>query len=567
MTLSPAGLTIDPVTGAITLITSTDGSYDVTYTTNGMCPTSLAIPITITNTAVADFTFDIYCINDSDPVPTFINNGTGGVFSAPAGVVINPVTGSIDLDASTPGTYTITNDINIVGCAAVQATDDITIHELPTATISGGGAVCQGEPLPDVQVDLTGSGDWTFEYNFSNGGNGVVQTTVNPYVFQNALEGTYTLLSVTDNTTGCSNTANGSVDVIVNPTPQLVQANDVGLCDGDQYSVPTFQVSPNNATLNWVNVGDDVGFGMSGTGDIGSFTAVNTGSVPLIAFIEVTPTLGNCVGQTMTFKITVNPLPIIDISVDVDPSCLPVQVTLTNNETPVNNCLWSFGDGTTDTGCGTVVHDYTSEGCYTVTLTSTDDFGCSNSATVVDAVCLEPDPVANFVFDPATTDISDTEITFENLSEHADVYTWFFGDGNASTLENPIHTYGDTAREYVITLVAENALGCTDTAVSAIVIKDILLYWVPNAFTPDGDAHNQNFKPIFTSGFDPYDYTLLIFDRWGELIFESQNHEIGWDGTFQGNLVQDGVYVWKIEFKETMTDKRHQVYGHVTVLR
>ena len=102
---------------------------------------------------------------------------------------------------------------------------------------------------------------------------------------------------------------------------------------------------------------------------------------------------------------------------------------------------------------------------------------------------------------------------------------------------------------------------------TTIFDKDVLLYWVPNAFTPDGDEFNQVFKPIFTSGFDPYDYTLLIFDRWGELIFESHNHEVGWDGTYRGNLVQDGVYVWKLEFKETMTDKRHNKYGHVTILR
>jgi gliding motility-associated-like protein len=90
---------------------------------------------------------------------------------------------------------------------------------------------------------------------------------------------------------------------------------------------------------------------------------------------------------------------------------------------------------------------------------------------------------------------------------------------------------------------------------------------VPNAFTPDNDEFNQTFKPIFTSGFDPMDYTLLIFDRWGELIFESHNHDVGWDGKFQGNFVQDGVYVWRIEFKETMTDKRHKVFGHVSILR
>lgn len=132
---------------------------------------------------------------------------------------------------------------------------------------------------------------------------------------------------------------------------------------------------------------------------------------------------------------------------------------------------------------------------------------------------------------------------------------------------DPVHNYGDSDGEYMITLAAQNDLCFIDTAISVINIKDVLLYWVPNAFTSDGDEFNQVFKPIFTLGFDPYDYTLLVFDRWGELIFESHNHEVGWDGTYRGNLVQDEVYVWKLEFKEIMTDKRYNKYGHVTILK
>ena len=90
--------------------------------------------------------------------------------------------------------------------------------------------------------------------------------------------------------------------------------------------------------------------------------------------------------------------------------------------------------------------------------------------------------------------------------------------------------------------------------------------YVPNAFTPDGDAFNQTFKPIIT-GIDIYDYELLIFDRWGELIFESHNKEVGWDGSYQGNLVQDGVYVWKIKIKIEDVDERRTFYGHVSVLK
>jgi gliding motility-associated-like protein len=95
------------------------------------------------------------------------------------------------------------------------------------------------------------------------------------------------------------------------------------------------------------------------------------------------------------------------------------------------------------------------------------------------------------------------------------------------------------------------------------------VYYIPNAFTPDGDQFNQNFKPVFTSGFDPFDYNLKIFNRWGELIFESMNHEIGWDGTYKATegTCPDGVYVWMIEFKTTSTDARKKIQGHVILMK
>ena len=93
----------------------------------------------------------------------------------------------------------------------------------------------------------------------------------------------------------------------------------------------------------------------------------------------------------------------------------------------------------------------------------------------------------------------------------------------------------------------------------------------PNTFTPDDDNFNQTFQPIFTSGFDPYDYTLLIFNRWGEIIFESHDAKVGWNGSYGSGgeieMVQDGVYTWKIEFKVTRNDERKVAIGHVNILR
>jgi gliding motility-associated-like protein len=95
------------------------------------------------------------------------------------------------------------------------------------------------------------------------------------------------------------------------------------------------------------------------------------------------------------------------------------------------------------------------------------------------------------------------------------------------------------------------------------------LYYIPNTFTPDGDEVNQTFLPIFSSGIDIYEFTLLIFNRWGALIFESHDASKGWNGRYgnEGDLVQDDTYVWKILYKEKNSQQRHVEVGHVNVLK
>jgi gliding motility-associated-like protein len=147
---------------------------------------------------------------------------------------------------------------------------------------------------------------------------------------------------------------------------------------------------------------------------------------------------------------------------------------------------------------------------------------------------------------------------------------WNFGDESASTNEfEPTHTFPDDGDgTYLIELIAYSPLGCPDTAWQIVHVKEEVIFYVPNTFTPDFDDFNETFKPVFTAGYDPFDYTLLIFDRWGEIIWESHNAQVGWDGTYANSYkVQDGTYVWKIEFKTTSTDERIMVTGHVNVIR
>ena len=129
-------------------------------------------------------------------------------------------------------------------------------------------------------------------------------------------------------------------------------------------------------------------------------------------------------------------------------------------------------------------------------------------------------------------------------------------------------TWSDTGT-YVINVIRYND-GCPSLPQSFTVNVtkcEEPIYFIPNAFTPDGDDHNQTFTPIFTSGVDPYDYHLMIFNRWGELMFESYDMSKGWNGKYGGIQCQDGIYTWKVEFKVLKNDEHIMDVGHVVLVR
>jgi gliding motility-associated-like protein len=94
-----------------------------------------------------------------------------------------------------------------------------------------------------------------------------------------------------------------------------------------------------------------------------------------------------------------------------------------------------------------------------------------------------------------------------------------------------------------------------------------LIVYVPNAFTPDGDIYNNTFFPVISGGYTTENYSFLIFNRWGELIYESSEMGEGWDGTYRDKKCQDGVYTWKLNVGKSYTDEIKEYVGHVSLLR
>ena len=116
-------------------------------------------------------------------------------------------------------------------------------------------------------------------------------------------------------------------------------------------------------------------------------------------------------------------------------------------------------------------------------------------------------------------------------------------------------------------LLASTIYGCTDEICQPIVMIEPYLIYVPNTFTPDGDQYNNTFFPVFPPNYQLSGYSMLVFNRWGELIFESLDPEYGWDGTYNGILCQDGTYTWKISVTDGQRGEKYNYVGHINMIR
>lgn len=457
------------------------------------------------------------------------------------GVTVGPLlitadaTGNVTINGLNAGSYTAFT-LTLNNCpTTVNTVVPLVDPNAPFVNAGQDVFICEGENVTLTAENPDGA---VITWN-----NGVIDGVS---FIQNVGTITYT---VTANLAGCIST--DQVNVTVHPNPIVFAGNDVLICEG-QSVVLTGSGANAYAWDNGITNG--VAFTPSATQ---TYTVTGTSQF-------------GCV-NTDQVVVTVEPLPVVSFEGDILSGCVPVTTTFTNTSAnPGNVCTWFLSNGAVLTGCDNVSYTFNQGGCYSVTLQVESVNGCTNSVTYNNYVCLENYPIADFTYNPNQPTTINTNINFQNGSLGATNYQWFFGDGGTSTQVNPTHMYPEVENTYEIMLVASTPLGCSDTAYAVITIAEELIFYVPNTFTPDGDNYNEVFKPVFTSGFDPFDYHLTIFNRWGEIIFESFDADFGWDGTYgvaSNEIVKDGTYIWKIEFKTKVNDERKMHVGHVNVIK
>jgi gliding motility-associated-like protein len=237
--------------------------------------------------------------------------------------------------------------------------------------------------------------------------------------------------------------------------------------------------------------------------------------------------------------------PILIIEPSIYKGCIPQNVFFNNLSTPIDDTydiVWDFGDGNTS-GEISPTYIYETPGVFDVSLSVTSPLGCSISDFFPNLITVEPSPLANFIYTPNPPTNFQPDVEFTDLSIDAVQWFWNFNDIDNSFDQNPVYTFPDTGLQQV-TLIVTHTSGCQDTLTQFIDVVPKVAYFLPNAFTPNFDSINDEF---FGKGFfdGMENFKMTIWNRWGELVFETSDYREGWNGR-KLNVGKDspqGVYV------------------------
>ena len=463
--------------------------------------------------------------------------------------LVNPV-----YQYSTSGIH----DVSLIIESDLGCIDSITypieLLPVPTANFEAIGH-CLNEVINFNDQSIISSGNIiSWNWDFGDNNTATVQSPSN--IFAN--EGSYLVELIVESDLNCFDTF--SINHVIYPIPEALFAVEDD-CANEMIEFDNLStiVQGSIQETNWSFGNGDSSYVYQPV----SFSYTLPGVYPVV--LEVISDQ-DCINYDSA-DLTIFELPVADIIQDPLVGCHPFNVLL-NNSIDANTveCFWNLGDGNISYDCGKVIHTYF-PGIYDVSLIVYSEHGCTDSIELIDFIEVFESPVADFDYTPKETTTFNTEVSFTNQSSNAYSYLWSF-DNEEIVVENPVHLFPDIAGAYSVTLKAFNdAHTCEDEITKTIIIRDELTFYVPNAFTPDGNNSNEIFKPVI-SGIDIYAYKLTIYNRWGEVIFISYDPSVGWDGTYNStDIVQNGVYIWQIDYEVGTKDERLTKNGIVNVIR
>jgi trimeric autotransporter adhesin len=570
------------------------GTYLDTLTSIHGCDSIVTLNLTIGNTPAANAGQNIsVCSGETGNLGMGAQAGFSYSWSPATGLsasnVANPtvVLSNVNTGWAIVQTYTltVTDNASALGCTT---TDQVDVTVLPSYQIQVADTLCNGGPfvlngqtysqtgiyidssqttsgcdslitinisisqepvfsLNDTLICFGGQASLVPQSNFSNlsyawlAQNATIPT-VTPTLNVSPQQTISYVVTAVDNFL-CTHTENLTITVAPLPVMTLA-ANQTTLCAYD-----TLQFSATGATsLTW-----------SGPMVISNSNPTQTLVLPLSGAYQVIGTSPEGCQDSTALSITVNPAPQLQITPDqgICPG-FAAQFTVSG----ALNYLWNDPQLTAST------NTVTPAATTTYTVVGANQYNCLDSAQTT--VTVYPQPSADFTASPTILTSDNPTVNFTSNAQNTAISTWDFGDG--TTTENSQNEFDYTYpfvedQNYTVTLNVVSAEGCTAESQVQIQIKGGIIYYLPNTFTPDGDALNNLFTPVFTSGFDPQNFHMTIFNRWGEPVFESYDANAGWDGKIDIYAAPEGTYTYVIDFKTLNTDEMIRVSGHVLLMR
>ena len=535
------------------------GTYSLVITING-CPS----PATPLNVNVIDVAFVPPIVTNS-PVcegsPLSFSTtpiaGAQYVWNGPAASTYslseNSLAQSLELNEGVYSLYIV-----VGACTTATNTSNVIINPIPVADAGleiqlcsmqeGGLGAAPVNGYSYVWLPIEG-------LNFSTISNPVVQ--IGNLSGSNRIQN-YTL---TVSAAGCSNTSSVTAEIIsqpvasfVAPNPQCFENNSFDfLAEGIwQSSNPRFVwdfgpwANPDSSALRNPN---DVQFNATGL------------HLVRLQVIDI-----GCPSNIYIVPVNVKPMPVANFTASEIVSCEPSQIyfiNLSENGDSPMTYRWEFGNGRTSTNPNPQTL-FSSAGSYDVSLQVTSINGCVNIFDIPSMITVNPSPQAGFNVEPPMVNISFPEVLLTDVSQHADTCVFYMGNGDTLAAFEGMYSYADTG-SFLITQVLSNTFGCRDTSVREMRVDLGYKVYIPTGFTPNDDGKNDVFRVY---GEDFQSYSISIYNRWGELLYTSYDHENGWDGRtrLSNDIVPGGSYVYTIK----LTDRYGLPYtyrGEVTVLR
>ena len=527
------------------------GTYTVVATDQFGCDTTLSVfvPQPLPLASASMVSIDPTCANTNNGTATVSATGGTAGYTYQWSANANSQTGPTAIGLGTGNYIVVITDAN--GCTA-QANATLAAPQPIVLNAQIPDTVCVNAPTVLTAQASGGSGNYTITWA------GIGLGTSLTYSFPTSQT---VVVSATDGN-GCNSpTIMEQVTVLNLALANLDVYGDTIACPGESATVSaTLNNYPGNYTITWPELGT--------TGNGPFIVPVNNNQV---LNVVVTDQCGNTLSGSVQLILDVPPTitlpPVIAIG------CAPLTVQMPDSLTTQQvSYLWQFGDGNSSTDIAPT-HTY-SAGIYNVSLTVTTPNGCSANAVNTGLVTAYPSPTAAFSANTYLTDFANQPILFTDQSPVAPLtYDWEFGDGNNSTDQDPSHIF-DNVGVFNVTLTVTDANGCTGSVTQPVEITPIYDIVIPTGFTPNphgGGGGGYDPNDLSNDVFYPFvrfveDFNMRIYNRWGELVFESNDVRIGWDGYYRDQLSQQDVYAYTMRIR-FIDDREVERMGDITLFR